>query len=166
MSELKELTASGLQKVVSQKLDSLMAAKNVPKETREMLINSLEMIYEYISYARKLSQNPSDGKALRGFLATKAGKMAKFLGNDPINCGVALVEFLGSTEKAVTVSRSREAIYLPVPVLAWGLAALDLIEVGNSCEYVQEATYHVFLKNSSPAIDKARAMVGTTYVLP
>lgn len=166
MSAYGELGGTAFQKLVSQRLDSALASNNVPQDTRDMFINSLEMMYEYIPYAISQKKNPSDGKVLAAFLASKGRKMAKYLGNDTINCGVALVEFIKSTAAATEVSTSPGVLYLPVPVLAWGLAALDLIEVGNSCEFVQDATYHVFLKDSSNTIRQTKAVVDNAYASP
>ena len=44
-----ELKMTLFQKIISQKLDELLTARNVPKDTRDALINSLEMMYEYMS---------------------------------------------------------------------------------------------------------------------
>ena len=161
-----ELGLTTAQKLVSQKLDDLMKRNNVPSETREAFINAFEMMYEYIPYAMKQKKNPSDGKVLAEFLATKGMKMAKFLGNNSINCGVALVDLLKSSTTALEVSESPAAGFLPAPVLAWGLAALDLIEVGNSCEFVQDATYHMFLKDSAAVISRSEAAVAPFCGMP
>lgn len=163
MGSYTELRGTAFQKLVSQRLDSAMAANDVPQETRDMFINSLEMMYEYIPYALNQGKNPSDGKILAAFLATKGMKMAKYLGNDSINCGVALVDFIKSTATATEVTNSPAAVYLPAPVLAWGLAALDLLEVGNSCEFVQDATYHLFYKDSSHVVRRTKATIERTY---
>lgn len=161
-----ELKMTLFQKIISQKLDELLTARNVPKDTRDALINSLEMMYEYIPYVAKQHGIPSDRKLLNDFLSAKGKKMVKFAGNDRINCIIALLDFLDSSSKAVKLSSGAAAAVLPVPVLAWGLATLDLIEVGNSCEFVQEATYHIFIKENSLPVKRARAVVNQAYARP
>ena len=166
MAAASELGLTTTQKVISQKLDELLKKNQVPAETREMIVNSFEMMYEYIPYARKQRKNPSDGKVLAEFLATKGMKAAKYLGNNSINCGIAIVELLKSGATAVETSTSPAAAFLPAPVLAWGLATLDLIEVGNSCEFAQDAFYHAFLKDSDYVIRRSEDTLGQTYNLP
>jgi hypothetical protein len=160
MTAIRDLGLTTTQKVVSQKLDDLLKSQNVPAATREALINSFEMMYEYIPYAITQGENPSSGKVLAQFLATKGTKMAKFLGNNSINCGIAIVELLKSGATAVESSSSPAAAFLPAPVLAWGLATLDLIEVGNSCEFAQDAYYHAFLRESSVVIKRSVSAAG------
>ncbi|CAG9258711.1 hypothetical protein PUN4_320067 [Paraburkholderia unamae] len=121
------------------------------------MINSFEMMYEYIPYAMKQAKNPSDGKVLAEFLAGKGMHAAKFLGNNSINCGLAIVDLLKSGATALEATNSPAVAVLPVPVLAWGLASLDLIEVGNSCEFAQDAYYYLFLKDSAYVKERASA---------
>jgi hypothetical protein len=166
MTAALELGLTTTQKVVSQKLDDLLKANRVPTETREMMVNSFEMMYEYIPYAIKQGKNPSDGKVLAEFLATKGMKTAKYLGNNSINCGIAIVELLRSGTTAIETSTSPAAAVLPAQVLAWGLASLDLIEVGNSCEFAQDAYYHAFLKDSDYVIRRSESALGQTSKMP
>lgn len=166
MTSIRDLGLTSTQKIVSQKLEELLKRQNVPAETREALINSFEMMYEYIPYAIEQRENPSSGKVLAKFLATKGMKMAKFLGNNSVNCGLALVELLKSGATAIETSSSPVAAFLPAPVLAWGLASLDLIEVGNSCEFAQDAYYHAFQKNSAYVIRRSESAAGNLNRLP
>jgi hypothetical protein len=166
MSSMKELELTTTQKAVSQKLNDLLTQQKVPAETREAILNSFEMMYEYIPYAIKQGENPSSGKVLAEFLATKGMKMAKYLGNNSVNCGIAIVELLKSGATAVQTSSSPAAAFLPAPVLAWGLATLDLIEVGNSCEFAQDAFYHAFLKESSYVVRRSESAAGNLNKLP
>lgn len=71
MNTSGELGLTTIQKGLSKRLDDLLKKNNVPAETREMFINSFEMMYEYIPFALKLKKNPSDGKVLLEFLSTK-----------------------------------------------------------------------------------------------
>ncbi len=160
MGSARDLGLSATQKLVSQKLDDLLKAQKVAPEVREAMLNSFEMMYEYIPYAIEQGENPSSGKVLAKFLATKGMKTAKFLGSNSINCGIAIVELIKSGSTAVQVSSSAGALFLPAPVLAWGLATLDLIEVGNSCEFAQNAYYDLFMKESSYAIQRSSSAAG------
>lgn len=166
MSRMSELGLTTTQKMVSQQLDQLLTKHHVPQETREAILNSFEMLYEYIPYAIEQGKSPSDGTVLAKFLATKGMKMSKYLGSNSINCGVALVELLKSSATAVETSSSPAAAFLPAPVLAWGLATLDLIEVGNSCEFAQDAYYHAFLKDSSHVVRRTEAAAGNLHKVP
>jgi hypothetical protein len=166
MSSARDLGLTTTQRVVSHKLDQLLTVQKVGPEAREALINSFEMMYECIPYAIEQGENPSNGKVLAKFLAAKGMNTAKFLGSNSINCGIAIVELLQSGSTAVEVSSSPAAAFLPAPVLAWGLATLDLIEVGNSCEFVQEATYQVFRKDSAYVTRRSSSAAGNLNRLP
>ncbi len=166
MTTMSELGLTSTQKAVSHALDQLLQKQKVPQETREAILNSFEMLYEYIPYAIEQGKSPSDGKILAKFLATKGMKMSKYLGNNSINCGIALVELLKSGATAVETTNSPAVAFLPAPVLAWGLATLDLIEVGNSCEFAQDAFYHAFLKDSSYTIQRSQSAAGVMSVMP
>lgn len=163
---MQELGLTTTQKVISAKLDELLKSNNVPQEAREALINSFEMMYEYIPYAIEQGKNPSDGKVLAKFLANKGLKTTKFLGNNSINCGLSIIDLLKSGSTALEISSSPAAGFLPAPVLAWGLATLDLIEVGNSCEFMQSAYYHAFIKDSNYTIKRSSAAAGLLAPLP
>lgn len=63
-----------------------------------------------------------------------------------VNCGLSIVDLILSSHSAYAVSATG---FPPAIVTAWGLAMLDLIEVGNSCEFAQQAYYDAFLKESS-----------------
>ena len=93
-------------------------------------------------------------------------KTAKYLGSNSINCGIAIVELLKSGATAVEVSNSPAVAFLPIPVLVWGLASLDFIEVGNSCEFASDAFYHAVLKDSDHVIRRTEAAAGQLNKLP
>lgn len=155
MATTQELGLTALQKEISHQLDQLLQNQRVPQETREAILNSFEMLYEYIPYAIRQGKNPTDGMILADFMATKGMKMSKHLGNNSINCGIALVELFKSFNTAAKISYAPTAA-----VLAWGLAVLDLIEVGNSCEFAQDAYYQLFLKDSSHAVHRSQTAAG------
>lgn len=135
-------------------LDDLLTKQNVSSDTRAMVVNSFEMMWEYVPYAISQGKNPSDKKVLAQFLANKGSKLVKYLGNDSANCAIAMVDFLLSAQRAGTTTGA-----LPLATLAYGLAVLDLIEVGNSCEFAQIAYYEAFIRESSVKIQPIRQSV-------
>ena len=155
MSDYKELGSSLGLKVLMQNLDELMKNKGIEPDTREMIINSMEMMYEYVPYTIAQGKNPTDGKVLAEFLTKKMAKTLKYFGSDGTKCAAAIVEFLISSKDAYLYGRGA----LPAAVLAYGLALLDLIEVGNSCEPVQKAYYEAVLRESSVATEPVRSRV-------
>jgi hypothetical protein len=166
MGAMTELGLTTTQKIVSQRLEAFLKARNVEPATRETVINAFEMMYEYVPYAIQQGKNPSDGKVLAKFLATKGMKAAKFFGSSPVNCGLAMVDLLKSGATAVETSSSPAAAFLPAPVLAWGLAALDMIEVGNSCEFAQRAYYEAFIRDSNYVTKRSSERAGSLNRLP
>lgn len=166
MADGMELGIAGVQKALAQQLDNFLRQRKVSNEAREAIVNSFEMMVEYIPYALKQKKDPSDGKVLAAFLATKGQYLAKYLGNDSLNCGLAIVDLLKSGTRAAEASAGAGAVALPVPVLAWGLAGLDLIAVGNSCEFAQRAYYEAFLKDSDHVIRRSEAAPGVVAPLP
>ena len=160
MTETKDLLSSLGMKAMIQKLDGYLAKQGVQKESRDAIMNSFEMMYEYIPYAAKQGKNPTDSKILAEFLAKKGLKTAKHLGSDPVNCGIAVTEFLLSFRDAVA---SQATGAPPLILLAYGLAMLDLIEVGNSCEPVQRAYYEALQKQSSVKLIPIRSRTDNAY---
>ena len=156
MSEFGEGLGSLGIKAAAQQIDDYMIKRGVSEETRSAVINSIGMMYEYIPYAIKQNKNPSDGKVLAEFLATKGSHVAKYFGNNNVNCGLAILDLLKSIHTATT---SVQVANVPLATLTWGLAMLDLLEVGNSCEPVQMAYYEAFLRNSSVTIKPIRTSV-------
>ena len=71
-----------------------------------------------------------------------------------------MVDFLQSANKAMAATPSGA---VPVAVLAWGLATLDLIDVGNSCEFVQQGYYEAFLKTSDVKLKPIQTRVQQQY---
>ena len=156
MNDLAERFGSLGSKAIVHKVDEFMRERDVSAETREAVTNSLAMMYEYLSYAKKQGKDPTNGKVLAQFLATKGKHMAKYVGNEQVKCGLAITDLLTSTYAAANVSRTGN---LPGIVLTWGLAMLDLIEMGNSCEPAQRLYYELFLKESSVKLQPIRDSV-------
>ena len=155
-----DIWASGAMEIILSQLDAAMMARNVMPETRAQIIDLSKMMYEYIPYAINQGKNPTDGKVLAAFLASKGLRLANLSGDDEIACGVAVVEFLLATNRAVHASR---IVFLPVPVLAWGLALIDLIKVGNSCTLAQKAYYEAFLRENAPTLEVTRSSIQAPY---
>jgi len=156
MSGIGEFSSQLGMKAAMQQLDAYLKKRGVNEETRDMVVNSMEMMYEYIPYTIAQRKDPTDGKVLAEFLAVKGTKMSKYLGVDAVNCGAAIVEFLMSANKAYASTASGVP---PVITLAYGLALLDLIEVGNKCEFAQKAYYEAFMREHTIVIEPVRARV-------
>lgn len=156
MSGIGELASQLGMKAAMQRLDGFLQRRGVEEATRNMIVNSSEMMYEYIPYTISQGKNPTDKKVLAEFLAIKGSKLVKYLGNDAVNCGAAIVEFLMSANKAYGSTASGAP---PVIALAYGLAVLDLIEVGNSCEFAQRAYYEGFIREHSVHVEPIRRRV-------
>lgn len=145
-------------KAASEALDRYLVSKDVDAETREMIRNSLEMMLEYMPYAISQGKDPTDRRLFAEFLAKKGLYIEKYAANDKIKCGISVAEFLMSAKTAAGSSSA-----LPLAVAAWGVAFLDLIEIGNSCEFAQRAYYQTFLKQSSARLAPVRRRVNIGY---
>jgi hypothetical protein len=100
----------------------------------------------YIEFCTKNRINPDDPKALAAFLESKSKGMLKLLDNDDLKCVIALYDFSKGLYKRAPMVRGGP---IPATIVA-SLTLLDLLGIGNSCTFVQEAFYHAFLKSSSP----------------
>ena len=141
-------------------LDQLMTEQGVSEEARAQIINAASMMYEYIPYCIEQKKDITDGKVLRDFLITKGSKTLQMFGNDSVNCAMAIVDFLMSTKTAAGTTSTGIP---PAIVLAYGLAVLDLISVGNSCEFAQQAYYEAFLRKSNVKLIPVRMKVQQYY---
>lgn len=148
-----ELYGSLAFRKAMQELDEYLTQKGVSAEVRTRITDCASIMYEYIPYAIAQKKDPTDGKVLAAFLASKGLKTAKLFGNDGLNCAISIVDLLLSFQKATVATGSG---VLPAGVLAWGLAMLDLIEVGNSCEFAQNAYYEAFLRSKSISMEPVR----------
>jgi hypothetical protein len=154
-----ELAGDAGMKAAMASMDRLMEKKGVSKEVREQIINAAEMMYEYIPYAIEQKENPTDGKVLAKFLLMKKGtKVAKMFGNESVTCAISIVDFLLAAQTAVTTTG-----FPPAMALAYGLALLDLIDVGNSCEFAQQAYYEAFMRGSKVSLNPVRVRVEQYY---
>lgn len=144
MSTAEMSGSLGLKAVLNQ-LNSFLQKQGVDRSTRETITSVSAMMYEYIPYAIRQGKNPADKTVLIGFLQTKGLNIVKLFGHNGVNCAIAISEFVLSVGKAKSVTATG---FPPAITLAWGLAMLDLIEVGNSCEPVQQLTYELFMRES------------------
>jgi len=155
-----ELAGEAGLKVATEALDRIMAEKGVSQEIRDQVITIAEMMYEYIPYAIEQGKNPTDGKVLAAFLAAKGKHIATMFGNESLNCAISIVAFVLSAQKAATTTGTG---FPPAIALAYGLAVLDLIDVGNSCEFAQRAYYEAFLRGSENHLKPVRVRVEQYY---
>ncbi len=166
MSNTVEVTSLAVRAALDQ-LDNLLAEKNVDADVRARIKTCAALMYEYIPYAIEQRKDPTDAKVLALFLTGKGLKTATLFGHDGVNCAISIVELLLSIQKATAASSTAVP---PLVVLAWGVAMLDLIEVGNSCEFAQQAYYHAFQRQSSvklvPIRQQANQCVAVTPAQP
>lgn len=160
MSSNSDLTNAAGTKLVLKTLDELMVERGVSEDTRSSVLTCIQMMYEYIPYAIKQGKNPTDKTVLRDFLQSKGQHLASMMGNEQIDCGLALIDFIGSAKNAMSTTSTGA---IPFAALAWTLALVDLIDVGNSCPAVQQATYEIYYKNSSVENTTTKNMVQQRY---
>ena len=94
------------------------------------------------------------------FLYTKNGHVAKLLGNEAVDCGLAMVDFVLSVRTATAATNTG---FPPAITLAYGLAIIDLIDVGNSCNFAQQAYYDAVLKSSKVKLRPIRVQAEQYY---
>lgn len=145
---------------VSAYLDTAMKNRGVSEETRNAIINSFQMMYEYIPYCIEQKKDPTDAKVMSAFLARKGMFMAKYFGNDSVNCGLAIVDFI----LAAKAAQASNALGPVAWTMAYGMAMLNLIEVGNSCEPAQMAYYELFLRETSVKLQPVRSQVQSLHM--
>lgn len=159
MSQIDTFGTLAFREAMSR-LDVLMKERGVSIESRDDIKNCAALLFEYIAYAQRQSRDPTDRKVLVKFLDTKSRGTLKLLGNDSINCGLSIIDLLITARHANAATASG---LLPVAVTAWGLAVLDLIEVGNSCSFVQQGFYELFLKQHTIELQRHRERVRHHY---
>ena len=134
------------KKIVVDRLKALMAMYKVPPDLQRMLVFAVDNSVEYVDLCVKTGKKPDDPKVLTEFLINKGVFTAK-MASDDLACAVSLVEFVNNLRKNVPKARG-----LIPAALVTSLTALDVLAVGNSCQFVQEAYYHAFLASSSPHV--------------
>lgn len=143
---MSTLVSSAAMKTVVQQLDDAMKARGVSETTRGHMLEIFQMSYAYIPYVIAQKKDPTDVKVLMEFLAIKNKHLAKLLGNEAVDCGIAMVDFIGSVRTAAVATKTG---FPPAIVLSYGLALIDLLEVGNSCSFAQQAYYEAVLRSSN-----------------
>ena len=134
------------KKVVMDRLKALMAKYKVPPDLQRMLVFAIDNSVAYIELCIENGKKPDDPKVLTDFLIAKGVFTAKMASAD-LACAVSLVELANNLRKNFPKARG----FIPA-ALVMSLTALDVLAVGNSCHFVQEAYYHAFLESSSPHV--------------
>lgn len=147
-----ELAGSAGLKLAQERLDVLLKHQGVEPETRARILTLMGMMYEYIPWAIAQKKDPTNGKILARFLAPKGMDATKLLGNEDLNCGIAVVEFVLNS-KRVYLSQG----YPPFMLLAFGLSVIDLLSIGNTCDFASQAIYEAFLRKSSVTLKRVRS---------
>jgi len=146
MGIAEDFGKSAGKKVVVDRLKVLMAKYNVPADLQRMLVFAVDNSVEYVDLCIKTRKKPDDPKVLTEFLINKGVFTAKMASAD-LACAVSLVELANNLRKNVPKARG----FIPAALVV-SLTALDVLAVGNSCHFVQEAYYHAFLESSSPHV--------------
>lgn len=135
------------KKVVVDQLKALMAKYKVSPDMQRMVVFAVDNSVEYVDLCVKSRKKPDDPKVLTEFLITKGVFTAK-MASDDLGCAVSLVEFANNLRKNVPKAKG----FLPAALVV-SLTTLDVLAVGNSCQFVQEAYYHAFLETSAPYVN-------------
>ena len=122
-------------------------------------------------HGRTSTSSPSAAGSLRALReqAARTGRdpkgknTAALFGNDQVACGLAVYDLLQSTYTAIGSTRSGN---LPIATLGWGLALLDLIDMGNSCTPVQQAWYEAFYRQHTIRIRQIRQTAAPGMTMP
>lgn len=139
----EELSLAAIEfgmKAFENALDRAMEKENVSRETRRVTVAILDQAYQYVIFCIEHGEKP-DAKALASFLRMKGVLISHLSGNESLECYTAVAEFaLGLRSKAAMVRGG------PIgATLAASLLVLDLLEIGNSCEFAQEWYYESFI---------------------
>jgi len=138
---------SAAKKVVVDRLKALMAKYKVSPDMQRMVVFAVDNSVEYVDLCVKNRKKPDDPKVLTEFLISKGVFTAK-MASDDLGCAVSLVEFANNLRKNVPKAKG----FVPAALVV-SLTALDVLAVGNSCQFVQEAYYHAFLETSTPHVN-------------
>jgi len=138
----KDALKRPMKEFISSKLDEY----KVSSDTKKMIMFAIDNAVEYVDYCYKQNKKPDDLKILREFLISRGVFIAK-IAVDDLKCGIAIFEFANNLRKNMPKAIG------PIPAaIVTSLTLLDLLGVGNSCAFVQEAYYHAFLKTSDVKI--------------
>jgi hypothetical protein len=137
------------KKVLVDRLKALMSRYKVSPDMQRMAVFAVDNAVEYIDFCIKSKKKPDDAKVLTEFLINKGVFTAK-MASDDLACAVSLVEFANNARKNWPKAKG----FVPAAFVV-SLTTLDVLAVGNSCHFVQEAYYHAFLETSSPHVRSA-----------
>lgn len=145
------------KKIAVDRLKASMARYKVPPDLQRMVVFAVDNSVEYIDLCVKNRKKPDDPKVLTEFLINKGVFTAKMASED-LGCAVSLVEFANNLRKNLPKARG----FVPAAIVV-SLTTLDVLAVGNSCHFIQEAYYHAVLETSSPHVNR---MVRRTEIRP
>ncbi|HUD30383.1 MAG TPA: hypothetical protein VMQ93_16055 [Novosphingobium sp.] len=141
-------------------LKKLIEALPLPEDQKTILNWFASSQYDYTAWCMTEGQAPYTKQSILAYVVKKGPKAfaesAKSFGKYTHEQNVICI----STIAAVVLEfRSRVGLLRGGPIGATaglGLMLLDLIEVGNSCEFVQEGYYDLFLKSSDIQLKPVR----------
>ena len=158
-----DIMYAGALRTIKDRLDKYMQGRGVSPETREQILTLIDIMAQYPPYVAKQGKDPTDPKVLRAFLIEKGKNTAALFGNDQVACGLAVYDLLQSTYTAIGSTRSGN---LPIATLGWGLALLELVDMGNSCTPVQQAWYEAFYRQHTIRIRQIRLTAAPGMTMP
>ncbi len=160
-------TASDLAfRAMEQRLDAYLATRGVAGSLRVMLLATIENARAYFEYCEKAGKDPADKVALAEFLASKTIFVATMSQTETGLCYAAIAGFLVDIWNISRYAGKAGALgTVPVAAITMGIALLDAIEIGNSCNAARQVWYDMFLNPHTP-IAEMRRQVRTTPMPP
>ncbi len=138
----KEFTENYLKEAMQIAMEKAGASPQLIDISVFVVENSLA----YAAFCATQRKKPDDPMALAAFLESKGKGVLKVAGNDDLKCAIALWDF---GKGLYTRGKFLRGGPVPATIVA-SLTLIDLLGVGNSCSFVQEAFYHGVLETSSP----------------
>jgi len=147
---LKVAGADAAMKLFLQKLDKFLQQRNVSTETRNRMIAIVTHAGEYVDFCNKMHKNPADKGALLAFFTQKGIFAAHMTQDESAECYASIAGFAVDAYQDAELNAGGPAgIALYVSFLS-----LDVLEMGNSCEFLQQAYYDAFLKSAPTAASR------------
>jgi hypothetical protein len=152
-SILKAAGSDAAMKLFLQKLDAFLQGRNVSTMTRNRIIAIVTHAQEYVDLCQKMGRNPSDKRALTVFLMQKGIFIAHMSQDESAECYASVAGFAIDAFTKAEFSLGRP----PGAALYASFMVLDILEMGNSCEFLQAAYYDAFLKQA-PTVSARQVM--------
>jgi hypothetical protein len=133
-----------------QKLDVFLQQRKITPETRNRIIAVITHANEYMEFCERMRKNPADKGALLAFLTQKGIFAAHMSQDESAECYASMAGF------AVDAYQDSE-LWIAGPIggaLYVSFLSLDVLEMGNSCEFLQQAYYDAFLKSAPTAASR------------